>query len=174
MKDSGHPLAPRVDVEFAQIDAIDLDPSSIRIVEAAQQLRERSLAGSILADERLRRAICKGIDRRALVDIVEHGLTGHPVPLDNHVFVAGQVGYENNSAPAAYNLDEAGRDGVIDYSKMSKEDLVNYSAILNREIAQIDRLTELLRYFGKVDDAVLEGAGSQEDVVRKVDEEMQR
>ena len=41
--------------------------------------------GSILADARLRRAICKGIDRQAIVDVVEHGLTGHPVPLDNHV-----------------------------------------------------------------------------------------
>jgi peptide/nickel transport system substrate-binding protein len=66
--------------------------------------------GSILADERLRRAICKGIDRRAIVDVVEHGLTGHPMPLDNHVYVAGQVGYQNNSASAAYNLDEAGRE----------------------------------------------------------------
>ncbi len=66
--------------------------------------------GSILADERLRRAICKGIDRRAIVDVVEHGLTGHPVPLDNHVYVAGQVGYENNSASTAYNLTEAGRE----------------------------------------------------------------
>ena len=37
-------------------------------------------------------------------------MTGHPVPLDNHVYVAGQVGYQNNSAPAAYNLDAARRE----------------------------------------------------------------
>ena len=65
--------------------------------------------GSIMADERMRLAICRGIDRRAIVDIVQHGLTNHPAPLNNHVYVAGQVGYQNNSAPADYNPDQAGR-----------------------------------------------------------------
>ncbi|GBE64259.1 hypothetical protein MFM001_07210 [Mycobacterium sp. MFM001] len=66
--------------------------------------------GSILADEKLRLAICRGIDRQAIVDVVQHGLTGHPAPLNNHVYVAGQVGYQNNSAPADYNPDQARRD----------------------------------------------------------------
>ncbi|ORW02456.1 ABC transporter family substrate-binding protein [Mycobacterium kyorinense] len=66
--------------------------------------------GSILADEKLRLAICRGIDRQAIVDVVQHGLTGRPAPLDNHVYVAGQVGYQNNSAPGAYNPDQARRD----------------------------------------------------------------
>src|SRR6201997_3513905 len=66
--------------------------------------------GSIMADERMRLAICRGIDRRAIVDVVQHGLTNHPTPLNNHVYVAGQVGYQNNSAPADYNPDQAGRD----------------------------------------------------------------
>jgi peptide/nickel transport system substrate-binding protein len=66
--------------------------------------------GSIMADERLRLAVCKGIDRQAIVDVVEHGLTTHPVPLNNHVYVAGQVGYQNNSAPGAYDPDQARRD----------------------------------------------------------------
>jgi peptide/nickel transport system substrate-binding protein len=66
--------------------------------------------GSILADEKLRLAICRGIDRQAIVNVVQHGLTDHPVPLDNHIFVAGQLGYENNSAPAAFNPDQARRD----------------------------------------------------------------
>jgi peptide/nickel transport system substrate-binding protein len=66
--------------------------------------------GSILADEKLRLAICRGIDRQAIVGVVQHGLTDHPVPLDNHVYVAGQVGYQNNSAPAAYDPDRARRD----------------------------------------------------------------
>jgi len=68
------------------------------------------------------------------------------------------------------SFEEAGRDGVIDYSRMSKDDLTNYSALLNREIAQLDQLTKLLRYFDKVDDAVLNGARSQQDVLRRVDE----
>jgi len=66
--------------------------------------------GAILEDERLRLAICKGIDRRAIVNIAQHGLTDHPVPLNNHVYVAGQAGYQNNSAPADYNPDQARRE----------------------------------------------------------------
>ncbi|MBV9597180.1 MAG: ABC transporter family substrate-binding protein [Chloroflexi bacterium] len=66
--------------------------------------------GSILADEKLRLAICQGINRQAIVDVVEHGLNSHPAPLDNHVYIAGQVGYEDNSAPAAYDLRRAGSD----------------------------------------------------------------
>ncbi|BBZ12869.1 ABC transporter family substrate-binding protein [Mycobacterium branderi] len=66
--------------------------------------------GSIVADEKLRLAICRGIDRQAIVDVVQHGLTAHPAPLNNHVYVAGQVGYQNNSAPADYNPEQARRD----------------------------------------------------------------
>lgn len=66
--------------------------------------------GSILADERLRLAICKGIDRQAIASVVQHGLTGHPTPLNNHIFLDGQVGYEDNSGPAAYSPDQASRD----------------------------------------------------------------
>jgi len=66
--------------------------------------------GSIMADERLRLAFCKGIDRQAIVDVVQHGLTAHPAPLNNHIYVAGQVGYQDNSAPGAYNPDQARRD----------------------------------------------------------------
>src|SRR5271165_3600170 len=67
-------------------------------------------AGSILADDKLRLAICRGIDRQAIVNVVQHGLTEHPTPLDNHIYVVGQLGYQNNSAPAAYNPDQARRD----------------------------------------------------------------
>jgi peptide/nickel transport system substrate-binding protein len=66
--------------------------------------------GSVLADARLRLAICRGIDRQAIVNVVQNGLTDHPVPLDNHVFVVGQLGYQNNSAPAAYDPERARRD----------------------------------------------------------------
>jgi peptide/nickel transport system substrate-binding protein len=66
--------------------------------------------GSILSDDKLRLAICRGIDRQAIVNVVQHGLTNDPVPLDNHIYVVGQLGYQNNSAPAAYNPDQARRD----------------------------------------------------------------
>jgi peptide/nickel transport system substrate-binding protein len=66
--------------------------------------------GSILSDDKLRLAICRGIDRQAIVNVVQHGLTNDPAPLDNHIYVVGQRGYQNNSAPAAYNPDQARRD----------------------------------------------------------------
>ncbi len=67
-------------------------------------------AGSILADERLRLAICRGIDRQAIVNVVQHGMTDHPEPLNNHVYVVGQPGYQDNSGPGGYNPDQARRD----------------------------------------------------------------
>jgi peptide/nickel transport system substrate-binding protein len=67
-------------------------------------------SGSILSDDKLRLAICRGIDRQAIVNVVQHGLTDHPTPLDNHVYVVGQVGYRDNSAPAAYNPNQARKD----------------------------------------------------------------
>jgi peptide/nickel transport system substrate-binding protein len=66
--------------------------------------------GSILEDKRLRLAICKGVDRQAIANVVQHGLSSHPTPLNNHIFVAGQVGYQDNSAPCAYNPDQARRE----------------------------------------------------------------
>ena len=66
--------------------------------------------GSIMETKELRLAISKGIDRRAIVDVAQHGLTNHPTPLNNHIYVAGQAGYQNNSAPGDYNPDEARKD----------------------------------------------------------------
>jgi peptide/nickel transport system substrate-binding protein len=67
-------------------------------------------SGSILADKALRMAICKGIDRQMIANVTQRGLTDNPTPLNNHVYVAGQEGYQNNSAPAAYDPDEARRE----------------------------------------------------------------
>jgi hypothetical protein len=53
---------------------------------------------------------------------------------------------------------------------MNTDDLKNYSAVLNREIAEMDEMAILLHYFDAVNHAVLGGAKSQEDVVRRVDE----
>ena len=46
--------------------------------------------GSILADPKLRMAIAKGIDRQAIVTVAQNGLVDKPVPLNNHIYVAGQ------------------------------------------------------------------------------------
>lgn len=104
--------------------------------------------GSIMADERLRLAVCQGINRQAIVDVVQHGLATHPTPLNNHIYVAGQVGYQNNSAPADYNPDKARhdldamgwklRDGVRE--KDGKQLIVRdvlFDAPSNRQIAMV-------------------------------------
>ena len=67
------------------------------------------------------------------------------------------------------NFEETGKDGPPDFSKMNADDLKNYSTVLNREIAELDEMTDLLRYFDEVNRAVLDGADSQEEIMRKVD-----
>jgi peptide/nickel transport system substrate-binding protein len=63
--------------------------------------------GSILADKNLRLAVAKGIDRQAIADVTQRGLVDKPVPLNNHIFVAGQKGYQDNSALVAYDPEKA-------------------------------------------------------------------
>ncbi len=63
--------------------------------------------GSILEDKALRLAVAKGINRQAIVDVSQRGLTDNPVPLNNHIFVAGQQGYQDNSAVVAFDPEKA-------------------------------------------------------------------
>lgn len=69
--------------------------------------------GSKLSDQKLRTAVAKGIDRQAIADISQRGLVDTPVPLNNHIFLAGQEGYQDNSIgfdpeAAKRELDELG------------------------------------------------------------------
>ena len=63
--------------------------------------------GSILEDPALRRAVAKGINRQAIADVFLRGLVDKPAPLNNHVYVAGQEGYQDNSAAVAYDPEKA-------------------------------------------------------------------
>jgi peptide/nickel transport system substrate-binding protein len=63
--------------------------------------------GSILADKALRLAIAKGIDRQAIANISQRGLADNPVPLNNHIYVAGQEGYQDNSGVVAFDPEKA-------------------------------------------------------------------
>lgn len=67
-------------------------------------------AGSILADPALRLAVCKGIDRRTIAKVALYGLASDPKPLSNHIFVAGQEGYQDNSSVLPYDPEQAKRD----------------------------------------------------------------
>jgi len=66
--------------------------------------------GSILSDPALRRAVAEGIDRQSIATVTQHGLTSHPAALNNHIYVEGQQGYEDNSGVVAYNPDKAKHD----------------------------------------------------------------
>ncbi|MGV9974283.1 ABC transporter family substrate-binding protein [Nocardia beijingensis] len=66
--------------------------------------------GSILADPKLRVAIAKAIDRQGIATATQNGLVENPRPLNNHIFLQGQDGYQDNSAPVAYDPDQAARE----------------------------------------------------------------
>ncbi|WP_099022278.1 ABC transporter family substrate-binding protein [Mycolicibacterium palauense] len=63
--------------------------------------------GSILSDPALRQAIAKGIDRQTVADVSQRGLVDEPKPLNNHIFVAGQQGYRDNSEVVAFDPEQA-------------------------------------------------------------------
>ncbi|WP_225731981.1 MULTISPECIES: ABC transporter family substrate-binding protein [unclassified Nocardia] len=66
--------------------------------------------GSILEDPKLRLAIGKAIDRQTIVNSGQNGIVANPKTLNNHIFMAGQKGYQDNSAPMAYNPQQAAAD----------------------------------------------------------------
>ena len=63
--------------------------------------------GTILEDPALRRAIAKGIDRNTIAAVTMRGLADNPVPLNNHIYVAGQEGYQDNSGVVAFDPEKA-------------------------------------------------------------------
>lgn len=66
--------------------------------------------GSILHDPALRHAVAMGIDRQTIVTVLQHGLVENPVPLNNHIYVAGQAGYQNNSGGTPFDPVAARRE----------------------------------------------------------------
>ncbi|MEV0296600.1 ABC transporter family substrate-binding protein [Nocardia sp. NPDC050710] len=66
--------------------------------------------GSILADPGVRVAIAKAIDRQGIATATMNGLVENPKPLNNHVFLQGQDGYRDNSAPVAFDPEQAAKD----------------------------------------------------------------
>src|SRR5690242_5816626 len=71
------------------------------------QLTFNGAPGSILADPALRIAVAKGIDRQSIANVTLRGLADKPTPLNNHVFLAGQKGYQDNSGVVAYDPHKA-------------------------------------------------------------------
>lgn len=106
--------------------------------------------GSILADPALRTAVLKGIDRQAIANISQRGLVDTPTPLNNHIYVAGQEGYQDNGTPfdpeaAKRELDGLGwtMNGQFrekDGRRLTIRD-VFYDAQSTRQIGQIAQST---------------------------------
>jgi len=57
----------------------------------------------------LRVALSKGIDRQGIATAIQNGLVDDPQPLNNHVYLNGQEGYQDNSAAVSYDPEEAAR-----------------------------------------------------------------
>jgi peptide/nickel transport system ATP-binding protein len=104
--------------------------------------------GSILEDPKLRLAVMRATDRQAIANISQRGLVDNPTPLNNHIYVAGQKGYQDNSRVAAFDPDQARRDldalGWKLNGPFREKDgrplvirLVLYDALAGRQIAQV-------------------------------------
>ncbi|WP_407670456.1 ABC transporter family substrate-binding protein [Nocardia suismassiliense] len=66
--------------------------------------------GSILEDPKLRVAISKAIDRQGIATATQNGVVENPKPLNNHIFMEGQKGYQDNAAAVAYNPEQAAKE----------------------------------------------------------------
>ncbi|MCW2511136.1 MAG: extracellular solute-binding protein family 5 [Mycobacterium sp.] len=104
--------------------------------------------GSILADKALRNAVSKGIDRQTIASVTQRGLADDPVPLNNHIYVAGQEGYQDNSGVVAFDpeaakkeLDDLGWKMNGQFREKDGKQLVIrdvfYDAASTRQVAQI-------------------------------------
>jgi peptide/nickel transport system substrate-binding protein len=104
--------------------------------------------GSILADQALRTAIAKGIDRQTIANVAQRGLADNPAPLNNHIYVAGQQGYQDNSGVVAFDpeaakkeLDDLGWKMNGQFREKDGKQLVIrdffYDAASTRQVAQI-------------------------------------
>ena len=108
----GDPAAPAVEVEVAEVDAVDLDGAGLGVVEAAEQLGQRGLARAVLADDgqrrpgrdgqvEARRAPARSLARVGEGDVAEADLARRACPS------AGPVAAAQRAPPGAIGLAQA-------------------------------------------------------------------
>jgi peptide/nickel transport system substrate-binding protein len=66
--------------------------------------------GRILADQKLRQAVFKAVDRQGIANAEIGKITPNPPALNNHIYAQGTKEYQDNSGGFKYNLDEAKKD----------------------------------------------------------------
>ncbi|CAN5656834.1 ABC transporter family substrate-binding protein [soil metagenome] len=104
--------------------------------------------GSILADKSLRLAVMKGIDRQAITNVSQRGLVDTPAVLNNHIYIAGQQGYQDNSEAVPYDPEKAKQEldalGWTMNGQFREKDgkqlvirNVLYDSVSTRQIAQV-------------------------------------
>jgi peptide/nickel transport system substrate-binding protein len=90
----------------------------------------------VLSDVAVRQALAKAINRQAIADALIGPLGGKPAKLDNHIFVPGQQGYQDNAGDlsepdvkaANAQLDKAGwtRQGGATRTKGGQELIIRF------------------------------------------------
>ncbi len=149
-----------------EIDAIDVGPDAnkynrAKTIEGAEvrtaggpNFRHLTINGTStnLQDVRVRRALAMAIDRAAIARAMLGPLGIQAVPLDNHIFMANQKGYQSNSGEVGtYNperakqlLDEAGwkLEGTV---RKKDGKLLEVNAVIPAAVATSKQETELMQ-----------------------------
>ncbi|MFJ1934945.1 ABC transporter family substrate-binding protein [Kitasatospora sp. NPDC088160] len=94
----------------------DAKDTAIRAASPWDEVHISFGSGGALADQKVRQALGKALDRSALIKIANNGVPVEFKPLGNHIFMPNQTGYQDNSGewakfdvPAAKKLlDDAG------------------------------------------------------------------
>ncbi|MFE3191631.1 ABC transporter family substrate-binding protein [Nocardia sp. NPDC059240] len=104
-------LASRDEIKTAQ----GTDGIAIRRANSStwSHLTFNGAPGSLLEDPKLRVAIGKAIDRQGIATAIQNGMVLDPKPLNNHIYLMNQKGYQDNSLgfdpdAAAKELDALG------------------------------------------------------------------
>ena len=66
--------------------------------------------GRILADQKLRQALFKAVDRQGIANAEIGKITPNPPLLGNHIYAKGTPQYQDNTGDLKYNLDQAKKD----------------------------------------------------------------
>ncbi|GAA3439504.1 ABC transporter family substrate-binding protein [Kutzneria kofuensis] len=66
--------------------------------------------GRILADQKLRQAIFKAVDRQGIANAEIGKITPNPPLLGNHIYAQGTKEYQDNTGDLKYNVDQAKKD----------------------------------------------------------------